>query len=377
MAPASRFRRLASFYAAYFLAVGIFLPFWPLWLDARGLSPVEIGIVLASAFWLKVAAEPVVARIADRTGRTRHLTTLLALLATAGFLVLSGVSGFWAILVLSAAIAVCHHPILPVMESVALSQAARHGYDYGRMRLWGSVSFVCATLGVGWLLDGKAADIVVFLMAAATCLIAVACFTAPQREGLAAGLRVNRRDLALLARRLALLVLIAGLIHGSHSVLHGFASLHWRSLGISELTIGMFWTIGVLAEILLFAVVGKAGLGAHHLLALAAIAGAVRWPILAVAETVPVILAAQVLHGATFGAAHLGVMAFLSRAIPPHLSATGQALYYALVAGVIGGCMLPVAGVLFDSLGADSFWAMGVLCACALPATRWLRRTGS
>ncbi len=370
----SGFWRLSAVYATYFLAIGILLPFWPLWLDARGLNPAEIGLVLAAAFWIKVAAEPVMARLVDRTGRTRLPTALLGILAAAGYLALTGVHGFWPILVVSAAIAACMHPILPVMESVALSHAARSGYDYGRMRLWGSVSFICATMGVGWILGIWQAESVVWLMAVASGLVALGCWCAPERV-LSAGIaRPGRREWVRLARRLAVLVLVAGLIQASHTVLYGFASLHWRSIGISEFTIGLFWTAGVLAEIVLFAVMGRLRLGAHHLLALAALAGVIRWPLLALADTVAVILAAQLLHAATFAAAHLGAMIFLTRVVPPERAATGQALYYALVGGVIGGCMMPVAGMLFDRFGADAFWVMAVLCVAALPASALLRQ---
>ena len=369
----SGFWRLSAVYAAYFLAIGILLPFWPLWLDARGLDAAQIGLVLAAAFWIKVAAEPVMARVVDRTGRTRLPTALLGILAAAGYVALTGVNGFWPILVVSAAIAACMHPILPVMESVTLSHAARSGYDYGRMRLWGSVSFICATMGMGWILGIWQADSVVWMMAVASGLVALGCWCAPERVRSSGIARPGRREWIQIARRLAVLVLVAGLIQASHTVLYGFASLHWRSIGISEFTIGLFWTAGVLAEIVLFAVMGRLRLGAHHLLALAALAGVIRWPLLAVADTVPVIFAAQLLHAATFAAAHLGAMIFLTRVVPPARAATGQALYYALVGGVIGGCMMPVAGMLFDRIGADAFWVMAVLCVAALPASALLR----
>lgn len=369
----SGFWRLSAVYAAYFLAIGILLPFWPLWLDARGLDAAQIGLVLAAAFWIKVAAEPVMARVVDRTGRTRLPTALLGILAAAGYVALTGVHGFWPILVVSAAIAACMHPILPVIESVTLSHAARSGYDYGRMRLWGSVSFICATMGVGWILGIWQADSVVWMMAVASGLVALGCWCAPERVRSSGVARPGRREWMQIARRLAVLVLVAGLIQASHTVLYGFASLHWRSIGISEFTIGLFWTAGVLAEIVLFAVMGRLRLGAHHLLALAALAGVIRWPLLAVADTVPVIFAAQLLHAATFAAAHLGAMIFLTRVVPPARAATGQALYYALVGGVIGGCMMPVAGMLFDRIGADAFWVMAVLCVAALPASALLR----
>ncbi len=383
----SAFPRLAGFYAAYFLAVGVYMPYWPLWLDSRGLSPEEIGWVLAGAFWIKVAAQPAVARIADRGGRTRRLTAALAAASACAFAVLSGAEGFWAVAVLAAVAAACHQPVLPVMESVALRRAAADGLDYGRVRLWGSVAFIAATAGAGRWLDGRDAGGLVWIVAGAMALVALSCALAPERPrgaeppgarrgaGAATGGARGRPAIArVFTPAFVALLAAAGAIHASHSVLYGFGSLHWRAIGIGETAIGAFWAVGVAAEIALFAVAGRARLGAGRLLALAAVAATIRWPLLAVAESVPLVLAAQLLHGLSFGAAHLGAMAVLSRAVPPELSATGQGVFYALVGGVLSGCAMPLAGRLFGALGADAFWVMAAIAAAALVPALWLDR---
>ena len=375
--PRHLFWRLAGFYAAYFLAVGIYMPYWPLWLDHKGLTPVEIGWVLAAAFWIKIAAQPSVARIADWRGRTRGLTTGLMVLAVGGFGILAGTEGFWPLLVVAGVTAACYQPVLPVMESVVLRHVDTNRLDYGRIRLWGSVTFIIGTAGIGWWIEGRSAASLVWIIAGAMALVALACALAPDRPARAlnktAGIGLTK---LFLTPWFLVFLLTTALINTSHAVLYGFASLHWRDLGHGETLIGLFWAIGVVAEIALFGLAGRYRdkLGAVPLLMLAALGGVIRWPLLAITENAAGLFALQTLHGLTFGAGHLGAMAFLARAIPADLSATGQSLYYALIGGVIAGCMFPLAGQLFTELGADAFLVMGALSGGGFVAALWLQR---
>ena len=377
--PASRplFWKLAGFYAAYFLAIGIYVPYWPLWLDGKGLDPVEIGWVLAGAFWIKVAAQPAIARLADRRGKTRWLTTVLMALAALGFLLLSGTVGFWPLLIVAALTAACYQPVLPVMESVVLRHAEVRRLDYGQIRLWGSVTFIIGTAGVGWWLEGKSANAVVWLMVAGMALVSIACAIAPSRPAQATNTTSPASSLRrLITPAFVVFLLTAGLLQSSHAVLYGFATLHWRGLGHGETMIGLFWSVGVVAEIGLFAVAGRYRdrLGPVLLLALAALGGAIRWPLLAIIEDTAGLFALQTLHGLTFGAAHLGAMAFLSRTVPTDMSATGQSFYYAIIGGILAGCMLPLAGVLYEILAGNAFFVMGGLSAAALLGAGLLAR---
>ncbi|MDG2287050.1 MAG: MFS transporter [Alphaproteobacteria bacterium] len=376
--PRHLFWRLAGFYAAYCLAIGIYMPYWPLWLDGKGLSSVEIGWVLAAAFWIKIAAQPTIARIADWRGRTRGLTTGLMALSAVGFVVIAGAEGFWPLLIIAGVTAAFYQPVLPVMESVVLRHVDTHRLDYGRIRLWGSVTFIIGTTGIGWWIEGGSATSVVWIMAGAMALVAVSCAIAPDRPAARTASKAGSLGLTKLFSTPWFLLFLAttAMINTSHAVLYGFATLYWRDLGHGETLIGVFWAVGVVAEILLFAIAGRFRdkLGAVPLLLLAALGGAVRWPLLAITESAAGLLALQTLHGLTFGAGHLGAMAFLSRSIPSELSATGQSLYYALIGGVVAGLMFPLAGQLYGDLGADAFLVMGGLSAGGFIGALWLSR---
>ena len=371
------FWRLAAFYAAYFLAFGIYMPYWPLWLDSIGLTTIEIGWVLAGTFWIKVIVQPAVAQFVDRKGRTRSLTTSLMVLSSLGFCFLSGLDTFWPVLIIAVLTAACYQPVLPVMESVVLQHTKNNNLDYGKIRLWGSITFIIGTTGAGWILTETSTKNFIWVLIFTMVLIAISCALAPNEPyKMRNNLKKPRQWKIIITKPFILFIISVGLIQISHSVLYGFGTLHWRDLGHNETTIGLFWSIGVFSEIVLFAFAGKYKdrIGPITLLTSAALASTVRWLLLAVLENEIALFVTQILHCLTFGAAHLGAMTFLSRTIPTDIFATGQGIYYTLVGGVFSGCMLPISGILFTSMAGDAFYLMGFLSTLALLSLYLLSR---
>lgn len=371
--------RLSVFYAAYFFAVGIYMPYWPIWLEGRTLDPVQIGWILAASFWIKIVAQPAIARIADWRGRTRRLTTVLMALAAIGFLAQSTTNSFWPLLILGGLTAGCYQPVLPIMEGVTLRHVETQRLDYGRIRLWGSIAFVAATTTAGLAIDRQGAGLVVWLMFAAMASVGLACAMAPERPPIMTAPISRPLTRQFLSPLFMVFLATSGLISASHAVFYGFATLNWQTQGHSESTIGLFWAMGVVAEILLFALARRYRdkISPPVLLGLAALGGIVRWPLLAVVEDAVLLLALQSLHGFTFGAGHLGAMTFLSKEIPPEHSATGQSLYYALVGGVLAGGMFPLAGLLYARLGENAYLVMGVMSCAALISAMILAKLNS
>ena len=372
------FWKLSAFYSAYFLAFGIYMPYWPLWLDSIGLNPIEIGWILAGTFWIKVIVQPATTQFVDKKGQTRLLTTLLMFLSSIGFCFIAGLDTFWPVLIIGVVTAACYQPVLPVMESVVLRHTKNTSLDYGKIRLWGSVTFIMGTTGAGWLIAETSPSNFIWILISAMTLVAISCAFAPDQPVTKRGNTQRSKPwIIIITKPFILFIVSAGLIQISHSVLYGFGTLHWRNLGHSETTIGLFWSIGVLAEIVLFALAGKFKdrIGPLTLLTAAALAGIFRWLLLAVLENEVALFVTQILHCFTFGAAHLGAMTFLSKTIPNEVFATGQGIYYTLVGGVFSGCMLPIAGVLFTSMAGNAFYFMAILSTLALGSLYLLSRS--
>ncbi len=370
--------RYAAVYGAVFLVVGIYQPFWPVFLKSRGLSAAEIGLIFALASWLRVVTTPAIAQIADRSGRAKTTLVILAALCLVIFAGFFKARGFWPILLVMLPAAVCFQPMIPLVESQTMAAVLRERLDYGRIRLWGSLAFILGTVGAGALITGRTPDLVFYLVLGALALTLLAAFALPaapaqRHEG------TPHNPLKLLGDRRFLLFLgAASLIQASHAAYYGFSALHWKAAGLSEATIGWLWAEGVAVEVLLFAFSGAvmARASPAALLGLAALAGMLRWTVLAASTELAPLIAVQALHALTFGAAHLGAMHFIARAAPPGLAATAQSLYSAVSGGIAMGLAMLLAGALYAAAAGQAFLAMAVLSAIGFGLALVLWRHG-
>ncbi|HXY99549.1 MAG TPA: MFS transporter [Stellaceae bacterium] len=356
--------RLAFFYIAMFLLSGVQLPFWPAWLAGRGLSAGEIGTLLALCQWIKLAANPLAGIAADRSAAPRRIMLALSLGAMAGFALLLPARGFALLLLTGTLATACVSALLPLGDHLALALAYGGRLDYGRIRLWGSLSFILATLLAGRLIAARGAEMVAPLLLGAATLIAAACAGLPAGDG--DGPAQHPPSWRNLARPSFLAFLTAAaLIQGSHAVFYGFGTLHWQRLGIADDAIALLWSEGVVAEILLFywGAPLLRRLGPRGLMALGGGAGVLRWTLTGFAAGVPALALLQLLHGLTFGAAHLGAMHHLARSVPAGQAATAQALYATVVGGIGQGLLLLLAGLLYGALGGRAFLAMAAVAA--------------
>jgi PPP family 3-phenylpropionic acid transporter len=375
--------RVALFYAALFLIYGVHVPYLPVWLDWRGLTPAEIGAVMAAPFFVRLLVTPSVAIAADHYASHRRAIAVLALLATAAALALAAAPGFWAILLLCLVFVVATHTIMPLTETIAVQGVHAAGLDYGRMRLWGSFAFIAAGFAGGALIDSLGAGVGIWLIVAGAAATAAAALLLPQPTAAPARSESGppRQRLAEAARLAGapvflLFLLAAGAVHGSLATFYTFGALHWRGQGISAAWVGVLWAIGVAAEILLFAFSNALlrRLGPPALLMIGAAAGVVRWAVMAVEPPLAVLVPLQLLHGLTYGATHLGAIHFISRAVPERAAGAAQALYATVAAGLALGLATIAAGPLYATLGGHSYLAMAGLAAVGLVAAVGVRR---
>lgn len=376
--------RLSLFYAAIFLLVGCHLPYFPVWLDWRGLTPDQIGIVLASPLAIRIFSTPGISFFADRLGNRRFVLILLAWGALASFSLLLAARGFWAILAIAMLASLFWTSVMPVTEAVAMDGVRRAGADYGRMRIWGSLSFIAMSFGGGLALErwGPAAALWLLIAAAACMVLAAHVLPRPAGRGRLKSLtsppRIRLRDAwALLRSPLFLLFLLAtGAAQSTHAVYYAFGTIHWESRGIPPAVIGMLWSVGVIAEILLFLFARRVVARAEpvSLLVLAAAASVVRWAVTALSPPLWLLFPVQALHGLTFGAAHLAAVHFISAEAPENAAGTAQGMFAASTAGIFMGGGIAAAGPLYGALGAYAYMAMACVALVSLAATLALKR---
>ena len=380
--------RLGFLYAVLFLIIGCYLPYLPVWLEWRGFTPDQIAILLATPLFGRIVIAPSISFVADRLGDRRFVLILSAWGSLIAYGALWVSSGFWQMFFAMVLVALASTTLMPLTETIAITGIRRARLDYGKVRLWGSLSFIAASLGVGVVIQQVGAGLVVPLLMGATALMIFGTYFIPADLAVAkrarpAGVGTPPRRLrlsdatALMRAPLFLLFLVAtSLVHGSHAMLYAFGSLHWRAQEFSGGTIGALWSIGVIAEVMLFAVssriVGR--IGSTRLLVLAGFMTALRWSLMAFEPPLWATAILQTLHAMSFGAAHLAAIHFLTHAVPEDRSATAQGLFSAVVAGLVMGTATLVCGPLYANLGGESYAVMAAMAGLGTLAAMLLRR---
>jgi PPP family 3-phenylpropionic acid transporter len=251
---------------------------------------------------------------------------------------------------------------------------------------WGSISFIVASLGAGFVIGWVGPGAVMPLLVAAAGLVILGVHLLPPELTESASTRTSAprgpklKDAVDLFRAplFLLFLLAASCVQASHALYYSFGSLHWRAQGIPAGAIGALWSVGVVAEVALFAVSGRviAYCGTVRLLMLAGLAAALRWACMAIDPPLLLTALLQTLHAMSFGAAHLAAIHFMAHAVPSDRAATAQGLYAAVVAGLVLGLVTIACGPLYRTFAGEAYAAMAMLAligaGCAyLLMQRW------
>jgi MFS transporter, PPP family, 3-phenylpropionic acid transporter len=372
--------RLAIFYAALFALPGIQMPFFPVWLEAKGVDAGMIGIVLAAPIVARLLAVPIFMREADRRDAVRAALIVCGFAAAAGYILVGLSAGAVLILVAYALTSLATTPQMPLAETYALKELGARKRTYGPVRLWGSFAFIAGNFVAGFAADVIPARDLIWLIVAASVLIALAALTLPPMTPrvVAPSAPAPVRQNLLRDRPFIAVIAAASLIQASHAEYYGFSAVQWSAAGFDGTVIAALWALGVAAEIVLFALQSRLPpfFEPTMLLLTGACGGVLRWIGMALDPPAFMLAALQLLHALSFGATHLGALMFLVRHAPPAQAATAQG-YLAIASGVAMAGAMALSGVLYRDFGSAAYAAMALMAiaggACGLVAHR-LRR---
>ncbi|MBH2932660.1 3-phenylpropionate MFS transporter [Serratia marcescens] len=363
-------RWLALSYFTYFFSYGIFLPFWGVWLKGEGIAPETIGILLGAGLVARFLGRLL---IAPRVKDPSHLVAALRLLA---LLTLAFAVGFcfgngwgWLMLVI-AGFNLFFSPLVPLTDALAATWQKQIRMDYGRVRLWGSLAFVIGSALTGQLVAvwGHNAILYSLILSVLAMLLGMLLKPSvmPQGEARTHG-GAERSLLALLKEGpVWRFLLCVTLLQGAHAGYYSFGSIYWQEAGYSASTIGYLWSLGVVAEVIIFASsnVLFRRWNARNLLLLSACCGVLRWSLMAYSTELGWLLLIQILHCGTFTVCHLAAMRFIAARQGQEVIQL-QAVYSALAMGGGIAVMTVIAGFLFEHWQGGVFW---VMAAVAVPA---------
>ncbi|MFN3564390.1 MAG: MFS transporter [Burkholderiaceae bacterium] len=349
--------RLGAFFAAYFATVGVFAPYFPLYLESRGLTAAQIGIVLAMTQGMRVVGPNFWGYLADRTSHRVAILRATALATCACFAPILLTGGFGWVFAVMFAVNLFITAQIPVGESITAAYLRNDGSGasrYGRLRAWGSFGFVALVLAAGPLFDWAGIGWQPYVGLALLALLAATTFLVREPrhdESQHPAVSVRKR---LGEPRVRWFLASAALMVFAHGAFYTYFSLYLAQLGYSKTQIGAFWVVGVVAEIVFFYTQGAffARYGAFRLLAASFVLAALRFFLIAeFAHLWLLLLVAQLLHAASFAVHHSASILTIQHWFAGRAGARGQALYISVGYGVGGTAGSLAAAWLWSAFG--------------------------
>lgn len=359
-------------YFTYFFAYGVWLPFWAVWLKGAGLEPEKIGLLLGCGMIARFAGSLL---IASRVTRPSQLVIALRLLALLSLLFVLGfwLSTFWIwLLLVMIGFNLFFSPLVPLSDALAATWQNQIGMPYGPVRLWGSLAFVISSALTGVLVSAYSFQAILWMLClgVAAMLAGMLLRPAVMPEGSA-----KQSDKAGWPQWKQLLqenavwrfLLCVTLMQGAHAAYYGFSAIYWQEAGYSASVVGYLWSLGVVAEIIVFAASNRLfrRWSARDLLLLSGVCAILRWSLLGSTTALPWLIVAQILHCGSFTVCHLAAMRFIAARKGAEVIRL-QSIYSALAMGGGIALMTIVCGVLFQHLQGNVFWVMALLVVPAL-----------
>lgn len=354
--PLLPYWRLSGFYFFYFAFIGAFTPYWSLYLQSLEFNALQIGVLMSLLLITRIFSPSVWGWLADHTGKRVRVVQIAAItgfLSFCGFFL--GESFAWIFLVMLL-MSFFWSASLPLMEAITLSHLDDHTDKYGRIRSWGSVGFVLAVVGVGYLLDNVEIIGLLWVVLGLKLGIVIFSYQVPEKE-IISHITGHHSVRQICLRPEVMAFLISSLLMlFAHGAYYTFFSIYLVEHGYDKGFVGWLWAIGVICEIGVFFIMPwlmryfslKVILifsFACAILRFLMIGWGVAWPM--------IIVLAQILHAATYGAHHIAAMMVIHQIFRGRHQAKGQAIYTSIAYGIGGAIGAVSSGYTWDWLGGD------------------------
>lgn len=370
--------RLSAYYFAYFSFLGVFFPYFGLYLQERSFSAWEIGLLMSQLQLMRVFGPYVWGLLADRTGQRLRIIRLTSVLSLVTFSLFFFISRFEVFLIAIATLAFVWNAALPLVEALTFDHLREHSSRYSRVRLWGSVGFIAAALGTGILLDYLPLSSLLWLCVIALIGTIGCAFTVPEMQMHHPAHESPPVWKILRQAPVASLFAACFAMSAAHGALNIFYSILLSSHEYSKSAVGGLLSLGVLSEIAAFFVMSSVmrHCSLRRILLLSFAVAVVRFLMIGWGVNFPLVLVlAQLMHGLTFGAFHAAAITAVIHWFPGRARSRGQALYSSLTfgaGGLLGGLL---SGWSWDHLGGELTFALGSACGLIglLLVAGWVR----
>lgn len=371
--------RLSTFYLFFFASLGALLPYWALYLDSLGFSAADIGELMALIMATKIIAPNVWGWIADHTGRRMAIVRFASFCAVAAFAGVFFGSSYWWLALVMMGFSFFWNASLPQFEATTLNHLGDESHRYSRIRLWGSIGFICTVAGLGPLLDRYGVTLLPPVLMVLFAAIWLASLAVPERDAPPFDGRHEPIVNVLKRPEVIALLLVCFLMQASHGPYYTFYSIYLQEHGYSRSLIGQLWALGVIAEVGVFLVMHRLlpWFGLRGLLLSGLVLASLRWVLIGwFVDDVPLLVAAQLLHAASFGLYHATAIQLIHRYFVGRHQGRGQALYSSLSFGAGGAVGALYSGYLWESGGATLTFMVAACISAAALLIAWFRVRG-
>ncbi|MDP1679413.1 MAG: MFS transporter [Candidatus Nitrotoga sp.] len=358
--------RIAGFYFFYFAFVGMFAPYWSLYLQSIHFDAMQIAVLMSVQPVMRMLSPTLWGWLADHTGKRLLVVQLAALCSVLSYLGVFFTTEFAGLLLVMMVMSFFWSASMPLVEATTLTYLGKHTARYGRIRSWGSVGFIVAVLGLGYAFDYIAIAWILWVGVAIKLGILLFARQIPPTEVLAH--HTDSQPILRLVLQPQVLVLfgagfLMALAHGPYYI---FYSIYLVENDYSKSAVGWLWALGVICEIAVFFAMPWLTLRfSLSKIMIVSFAGAVLrflligWGV----GLLPLMLFAQVLHAATFGAFHAVAMALVHQFFRGRHQSKGQALFGSITygaGGMVGGLL---SGPLWEHWGASVMYSFSAVAA--------------
>jgi PPP family 3-phenylpropionic acid transporter len=375
--------RFAIYYGAFYLTLGAFLPYFPIWYEGQGMSAEWIGWIGAAGLAGRTLVSPLGAAWSDRAGHQREPIRVFAMITVAAFALHLVAGTPWFLVVLSFLVSATFFGQIPLVDAFAMREARAGTIPFGPVRAIGSALFILANFGIGAMLDRAGAESVLFFVLGGAGLIALAALWLPQETNRAhhAGRDFNWVQLGRLIRGpFGWALLASACIQGAHGFYYLFSAIAWTDQGHSRLVVGALWATGVAVEVVFLWWSGRGALARMSpalLLGIGAAGSIIRWGLTALAPPLAGLFVLQLLHALTYAATYMGFLRFAVEAMPERQTATVQAVNAALSGGVVMALASAASGYFYARIGIAGFAVMILPALVGLAAAIALHRVSA
>ena len=345
---------LAITYWLYFGQLGVLVPYLGIFLDGRGFSSAEIGELFAVITLARILGPGMWASIADKSGNAVGVLRLGTLLTVLTFSSVFFFDSFWGLTLSFGLMMMFWTAVLPQLEVITMHSVKHTGSSYGQIRLWGSIGFICLTVGVGKALDYYSTDTPIYVSVGVLALLFISALfiVAPTikpdvEESIGSIWKYAKQ------KPFAVFIFASVCLQISFGAFYGFFALYMRDLGYSGQQTGLFIALGVLAEVGIFLLANRliGRFGVWNLLFVSLLLTAIRWYAMAAyPHFASVIILSQLIHALSFGLTHAVSVHFIHQYLPKAFHSRGQAVYISVAFG-FGGA--------FGNYMAGQQWAQG------------------